>query len=62
VLPLRDLKKGAPKKQPSIWWAIVTAIVLIIVLYAAAEKGREINDSKTRQLEKMEQTGKGMYR
>lgn len=57
-----DLQPIEIKQPPSIWWAVIVGILLFIILYAAAEKGREINNSRDQQIQKMEKTGREMYR
>jgi hypothetical protein len=47
---------------PSVWWPIIVGILLFVILNAAYQNGKEINDSRDRQIQRMEQTGKDMYR
>ena len=61
----RTMKEGdliAPETPPMPLWWIVAAILIVIFIFIAAEKGKEINDSRERQIQRMEQTGRDMYR
>lgn len=57
-----DLQPIEIKEPSSMWWAVIAGILFFIILYAATEKGIEINNSREQQIRKNQQTGREMYR
>jgi hypothetical protein len=49
-------------KPPSVALPIIIGILLFFLLLVAYQKGKELNDARDRQIQRMEQTGRDMYR